>query len=99
MEQLASVCGLAQLDPGMILHNLDVEIVRKEAKIAHLEPFLHLSLEFVDGTIVGAGDNQVIDIDPNNQPVTTPPPRVDAMFSTSLLESVLSSLAFQTLDA
>jgi hypothetical protein len=71
VEQLANVCGVVQIDPCLILHNFDVEIVREEHKTTHLEPFLHMSLEFIDAFIVGAGDNQIIDIDLDDQLVTT----------------------------
>jgi hypothetical protein len=49
------------------------------AEVTHLEVILHLGLELGDDNVVGAGDDQIIDIDAHNQSPFNSAPSIDVV--------------------
>jgi hypothetical protein len=59
----------------------------KKAKVAHFERDLHLLLERPDVVMVRAGDDEIVDIDPNHQLHIAVPSDVDGVFRQSPLKA------------
>jgi hypothetical protein len=55
----------------------------KQTEVTHLNHGLHLLLELLDVIIVRAGDDKVIDVDPDHQLCIIVLPNIDGVFQQS----------------
>jgi hypothetical protein len=57
------VVRLIESDATVVLVDFDVKVETEEAKVAHLEGGLHLSLEGLHHRFFYASDDEIIDVD------------------------------------
>ena len=86
LDDALGVGGLAKGDARAVLVDLDPQVEREKAQIAHLESRLHLLIERLHLSLLGAGDHQVVDVDAYQQGIAVLAPLVDSSFVRALLE-------------
>ena len=86
LDDELGVGGLAKGDAGAVLVDLDPQVEGEKAQVAHLEGRLHLLLERLHLSLLGAGDHQVVYIDAYQQGIAILAPLVDSRLVRTLLE-------------
>ena len=66
---------LAKGDAGAVLVDLDPQVEGEKAKVVHLEGRLHLLLERLHLSLLGADDHQAVDVDAYQQGIASLAPR------------------------
>ena len=89
LQQLQGIGRLRDVDPAWPLSHLDAELVAQQSEVGHLEQAPHLQLELIDVAGVGAGDHQVVDVDPDDEPCRRRASRVHAVLRLALREAEL----------
>jgi hypothetical protein len=87
LQNLHRVSTLTKRNTAHALLHFNVVVVVKQAEVAHFERSLHLLLERPDDVVVRAGDDDVIDVDPNHQLHVVIPSDVDDVFRRSPLKA------------
>ena len=83
---------LAKRDAAGVLVHFDAEVEAQQPEVAHVEPLLHGRLELLHLPCIWAGDDEVVDVDPDQldrAPAALPVHRrlVRALLEAHLLES------------
>ena len=73
----------------MPLVHLNAEVEAQEPEIAHVESLLHGRLELLHLLRISAGDDEVVDVDPNQQDRAPTAPPVHRRLVRALLEAHL----------
>jgi hypothetical protein len=84
MQYLHGVMSLTQPNSASALLNFQTEVEAQQSQISHLKLQLHLPLESSDFFWSGAGDEQIINIHPDDQPASTAASAIDGMLVLTL---------------
>jgi hypothetical protein len=80
LQNLHRIGTLTKRNTTRALLHFNAEVVVKQAEVAHFERDRHLLLERPDVVAVRAGDDEVVNVDPNHQLHIAVPPDVDGVF-------------------